>query len=148
VKVAFDTSVIVAGLLPRHPRHELARPWLAAAVARSVQGSAALHALAETFAVISRLPGAAAIPAEAARRVVDEFAAAIRLIEPKTDLYRAALARCAERDLRSGAVFDAIHLLSAERARAETLLTFNGHGFERMRLGDLPRIEEPGELPR
>jgi hypothetical protein len=61
--------------------------------------------------------------------------------------YQAAIDRCAERSLKSGSVFDAIHLIAAERRAAGVLLTFNPEDFARLREGDSVRIVVPPDPP-
>lgn len=57
MKVAFDTSVLVAGSLARHPHAERARVWLQAAREGRVEALATTHAFAETWATLTALPG-------------------------------------------------------------------------------------------
>jgi len=51
------------------------------------------------------------------------------------------------RALKSGAVFDALHLIAAERARADALLTFNPNDFSRLAQGERPKIVVPSAPP-
>jgi hypothetical protein len=55
--------------------------------------------------------------------------------------------RCSDRGLRSGAVYDALHLVAAERWGADLFLTFNTHDFTRMALAPGPRIAAPPDPP-
>jgi hypothetical protein len=64
-----------------------------------------------------------------------------------TALYADALARCAAHGLKSGVVFDALHLLDAERAGAEAFLTFNASDFLRLSHGPSPKIVVPPDPP-
>jgi len=55
----------------------------------------------------------------------------------------AALAECEARGVRSGAVYDWLHLAAARKAGAEALITLDVRDFRAMaRPGD-PRIEPP-----
>ena len=54
MKVAFDTSVLIAGSVSSHPHHERALWWLADD--REFERCASWHALAETWSVLTRLP--------------------------------------------------------------------------------------------
>lgn len=144
MKVAFDTSVLVAALVSAHPSHTLAIPWLKRARRKEFHGVANVHAMSETYAVLTRLPlGPRPSPAQ-----VWETLRAIEGLEwtpAEPALYREAIGRCAERGLRSGAVFDALHLVAAERAQADRLLTFNIADFERLQRAHEPELVVPGE---
>ena len=94
--VAFDTSVLIAGVLAHHPFHT--RAWF-------------------------------------------------RVNPAGTALYTDALARCAAHTLKSGMVFDALHLLDAEQAGAEVFLTFNASDFARLSNGPTPKIVVPPDPP-
>jgi hypothetical protein len=60
-----------------------------------------------------------------------------------TSVLVAALERCSERGLSSGAIFDAAHVIAAEMAGAERILTFNGGDFRRLAATDTPPIVDP-----
>ena len=66
-------------------------------------------------------------------------------LEPST--YDEALQRCTDRGFFSGVVFDALHLVGAERAGADALVTFNGADFVRLAIPTSPRIIIPPDPP-
>ncbi|WP_420457586.1 PIN domain-containing protein [Rubrivirga sp.] len=132
-RTALDTSVLVAALERGHERHETARPYLRA----GRDGDRALvvssHALAETFATLTALPLAPRIPPRKALRLLDESVLSVaEVVALDGDDYRAVLARLADLDLTSGAVYDALHVQAAEKAGADELVTINGRDFRRM----------------
>ena len=57
LKAAIDTSVLVSALHRDHPHHEDARAWLEATLRKDVVALVTTHALAETWSVLSRIPG-------------------------------------------------------------------------------------------
>jgi hypothetical protein len=71
----------------------------------------------------------------------------MRVVPLTTGAYMAAVERCSTRALKSGAVFDALHLIAAERARADALLTFNRGDFTRLAQGERPTIVVPSTPP-
>jgi predicted nucleic acid-binding protein len=141
LKAAFDTSVLVAAVVADHPRHDVAIAWLRSR--RRVQRFASCHAMAETWSVLTRLPLDVPISGDVARRVVERLATKIDMVAPSAALYAAALDRCARLGARSGAVFDALHLLTAEGKKADVLLTFNERDFARLATDASPRIVVP-----
>jgi predicted nucleic acid-binding protein len=148
VKAAFDTSVLVAALVANHPRHERAIRWVRAAAERDIEAQCSWHAVAETWSVLTRLPITPAITPELARIAVERLTRHVTPIQLGEVEYRGAIARCAERGLRSGAVFDALHLIAAEQSRADLLLTFNASDFTRLAGAAGPRVVVPPDPPR
>ena len=147
-RVYFDTSVLVAGLVVPHPHHPRALPWMAAAREARFAGVVSTHAMAETWAVLTRLPIDPPISPPAATLAVERLASFLEAVELQAAAYRAAMVRCTERGARSGALFDALHLAAAEMFGADLLLTFNARDFDRLTLPGSPRIVVPPEPPR
>lgn len=137
MKVAFDTSVLVAGLVASHPKFSLATVWLDALDSGEVEGFWTTHGLAETWSVLTRLPLESRVEPADVTSILETFA---KICSP-TDLlfedYVDAASRSAEQGVRSGAIFDALHLVSAERAKVDVLLTFNESDLKRLS----PRID-------
>lgn len=104
--VAVDTSVAVPLLVANHGHHDQVAAW---AQGRTLCLSG--HAAAETYAVLTRLPGDARLSAADAVQLIDEnFARPIVL--------SAAMARrfhreCADRAVTGGATYDALVALAA-----------------------------------
>ena len=148
MRLAFDTSVLVAALVEPHLFHARALPWIEAVLDGRASGECSTHALAETWAVLTRLPIDPAIAPPVATLAVARLAELLTVRELPHGAYRAAMSRCAERGLRSGAVFDALHLVCAEVSGADVLLTFNARDFERLALSSGPSIVVPPDPPR
>ena len=99
--LALDTSVTVPLLLRRHTDHERVR---------AVIGDRAItltgHSQAETYSVLTRLPGDARLePDDAARLLSTGFASPL-LIDPET--LATLPSRLAARHVAGGAVYDAL----------------------------------------
>jgi toxin FitB len=107
VTVALDTSVAVPLLVRSHHDH--------AAVVRWWNGqdvALAGHALAETYSVLTRLPGDARLaPADAARLLAARFSAPLVLSSSRTRKLPDTLARLG---IAGGAVYDALVALAAK----------------------------------
>jgi predicted nucleic acid-binding protein len=144
VKVALDTSVLVAAVLEDHPGHARAAWWLRS---EGVERLATWHAYAEAWAVLTALPMEPRVTGEVAAAVLNRLGRYVRFVAPAASTYPAAVSRCAARSLRSGAVYDALHLVTAEAEAAELLLTYNTADFERMSEPDGPRILAPPDPP-
>jgi len=144
--VFFDTSVLVAAVIESHPFHARAICWVEAATQGRFEGRVAWHGIAETWAVLTRLPGSA-VSAATAERLVNRLAEEIRPVAMSAKVYTAALRLCSDRGLRSGAIFDALHWAAADEANADLFLTFNPDDFVRLGSGAKPKVMVPPDPP-
>jgi predicted nucleic acid-binding protein len=147
-KLAFDTSVMVAALVEPHPFHLRALRWIEAVTAGRAEAECSWHAAAETWSVLTRMPLEPPIAPALAEVAIDRLLKKIEAVEIDGETYRAALRRCSERGLRSGALFDALHLVSAERRKVDAFVTFNRVDFERLVADGSPRLVVPPDPPR
>ncbi|AGP41720.1 hypothetical protein BE04_50795 [Sorangium cellulosum] len=69
----------------------------------------------------------------------------VRPVDPS--VYDEAMQRCTDRQLSSGVLFDALHLVAAEHAGANALVTFNGPDFLRLAAPTSPCIVIPPDPP-
>ena len=72
MKVLFDTSVIVAGLVEAHPNHGRAFRWVKQAIVGKFELVVASHTIAESYAVLSSLPVKPRISPLVARKLLRE----------------------------------------------------------------------------
>ena len=132
--VLLDTSVLVPALVPALPQHDTAAPHLEAANRDEIQLLLSAHALAETYSSLTALPVSPQITPGQARRLIQnnlaETAEAVIVLDPGD--YLRALRRMTDLGLGSGAVYDALHVICAEKASADELRTFNGRDFRRI----------------
>jgi predicted nucleic acid-binding protein len=143
--VAVDTSVLVAGALQHHPFHARAWVWQQAIHRGEIQAMVSAHALAELYSVLTKVPDGLSPPE--ARVVIATLSSQVNVIAPSPQTYLSAIERCSSRSLQSGAVYDALHLVEAERAGADVLLTFNPKDFQRLAEFDKPRVLVPPDPP-
>lgn len=145
MKVAFDTSVIIASVVENHPDHARASWWLRAR--RRFERIASWHAYAEAWAVLTALPIEPRVSGEVAAAVLERTRRSIAFVTLRSAAYTTAIARCNARGLRSGSVYDALHLVTAEAEAAELFLTFNVDDFTRLAEPGGPRILAPPDPP-
>lgn len=104
--IAVDTSVAVPLLVASHNAHDMVVRWWAE---RELVLSG--HALAETYSVLTRLPGDARVsPADAAELIASRFAPPL-LLAP--DVSRGLPELLAGLGISGGAVYDAMVALAA-----------------------------------
>lgn len=110
--LALDTSVAVPLLVQTHTAHEAVVRWWAG---RKVALSG--HALAETYSVLTRLPGDLRLaPADAARLVGERFVPPLLLGSETAGRLPEVLA---ELEIAGGAVYDALVALAAAEHDAD-----------------------------
>jgi predicted nucleic acid-binding protein len=107
VTVAVDTSVAVPLLVRSHQHHaDVVRWWGGQELTLSG------HALAETYSVLTRLPGDARLSAEDAARLLDaRFTAPLTLSGPAARKVHLTLSRLG---IAGGAVYDGLVALAAK----------------------------------
>lgn len=144
--VAFDTSVLVAGLREPHPHHLRAEPWLAAAMAGRVRAILPAQVLSEAYSTLTAVPGLRIRPS-AANSLLARLLDHLEYAPVSLAAQRRALGSCTRLGLVSGAIFDAVIMATAEEAGAEAMVTFNGGDFERFRSAEGPRVIVPPDPP-
>ena len=137
MKACFDTSTLVAALLQQHPHHALAFPRLQAVKAGTLQGHLTTHGLAELFATLTALPIKPRLhPADVQRIIEQSILAHFTLIPLSAARYREAIQLVATKNLASGAIYDALHLIGARSAGCVILFTLNLRHFRALAPGD------------
>lgn len=147
MRLAFDTSFLVATVLKAHPHHKRVLPWNEAVSSGKVEAQITWNAAAETWSVLTRLPESWRLSGEDASCVLDRLLQSFEPVEIVAATYQAAIRRCADRSLRSGALFDALHLASAEANDAQGFVTFNQADFIRLQTPESPTILVPPDPP-
>lgn len=106
ISFAVDTSVAIPLLVASHPAHATVRAW-----ARGKQLRLSGHALAETYSVLTRLPGDARLAASDAVTLIDANFDGLAMLAPD----RAAVVHqgLAEHGVTGGATYDGIVGLAA-----------------------------------
>jgi predicted nucleic acid-binding protein len=105
--VAIETSVAIPLLVRSHQHHADAVRWW-----DGQELTLSGHALAETYSVLTRLPGDARLAAEDAARLLDaRFAAPLTLSGPTARKVHSTLSRLG---IAGGAVYDGLVALAAK----------------------------------
>lgn|GEM_PF-1809108 len=134
----WTSPLTITALIPALPQHEKAAPYLEAAAQGDIDLFVSTHALAECYASLTALPLSPQITPGQAHRLIRENVAAggisLNLMQTTTS---ASSSGCPISDsealgLRSGAVYDALHVRCAESVSAQELRTFNGRDVRRM----------------
>jgi predicted nucleic acid-binding protein len=133
MKILFDTSIIVSGIVESHPMHSKCLPWLQRAKAGEFECVVVSHTLAETYAVLTTLPVKPRISPLVARNLVYiNLEALAKFIQLTVTDYRTTIERMAKLGLSGGTVYDALVATVAERLSVDQLLTLNLDDFIRV----------------
>jgi predicted nucleic acid-binding protein len=148
VRVLLDTSVVVAALLPGHPSHGEAIPWLSRAKSGAFEFLFSAHSLAEVYAVLTRIPISPPITPKLAGKLIQENITSVANICTLTgEQYVALVDEMIDKSLGGGAVYDGIIAKVAEVANADLLVTLNVDHFHRIWPTNAAKIVAPGTMP-
>lgn len=129
---AVDTSVLVAALLAWHEAHDIAREALDEAL---TAGALVLpvHALLETYSVLTRLPAPHRLSPVDAHSLLSELKTRT-VISGLGEEAWALLQDLASRNIAGGSTYDAAIMTEAAAAGAASILTLDRGDFERIGL--------------
>ena len=128
MKWFFDTTVLVAALLPDHPHHARSFPLFKSATRK--QAACAAHSLVEAHSTFTRYPGKERMSAEAASLVLQGIEHRFTLVWLDGDEYCAAIRRMAHLGIVGGAAYDGLVGACALKAGADHLYTWNVRHFD------------------
>jgi predicted nucleic acid-binding protein len=104
--IALDSSVSVPLLVRTHDDHPIVEVW-----SRGRSLALTAHSLAESYSVLTRLPGDLRVAPETAARVLEDGFGSTLLLKPSTARKLASV--LAEQGIAGGAVYDALVALAA-----------------------------------
>jgi predicted nucleic acid-binding protein len=145
VKVFCDTNVLVAAFLQSHPHHSSARPVIERIKAGHDQGFVGAHSLAETYAVLTRLPSGNQVAAAVAWQLITENVVKdFTIVSLSSKEYTDTLGNAAKNGIEGGKTYDALLLAAAPKSGAERIYTTNVRHFQSLADDQLrPRIAAP-----
>ena len=133
MKVFLDTNVLVAAFLQSHPHHNAARPVVERVKAGQDQGFVAAHSLAETYAVLTRLPGGNQVaPTIAWQLISDNVVNKFTIVTLTPKEYAQTLERAAADGVEGGQTYDALLLAAAAKSGADRIYTTNVRHFQNL----------------
>jgi len=128
-----DTSCIIAAVCGWHQHHPRAAAEIGRRLGARERMATAAHALAEAYAVLTRLPAPHRLaPADALAVLEGNFLEAARVVALDVDGYRSVLRRAGKEGISGGRTYDALIGECALHAKATVLLTFNAGHFSHL----------------
>jgi predicted nucleic acid-binding protein len=133
MKIFCDTNILIAAFLRQHPQHHAARPVIERVKAGKDEAYIAAHSLAETYAVLTRLPGADQVAPMVAWQLISENTLKdFSLVALSATEYAKTIEDSATKGVEGGKVYDALLLAAAAKSGAERIYTFNVRHFQSM----------------
>lgn len=124
--IFFDTSVIVAGLIEAHPHYEKSNPWLGKIVSGKDKGGISSHTLAELYSSLTSIPVVPRLRPDQALHLIEEsILKHFKIYEFKKEDYINVLKNSSLHSIKGGMVYDALHILAAQKMKANIVLTLN-----------------------
>lgn len=139
MKAFFDSSVLVAAFYDYHEHYEASAPLVSRQTKQT--GCTATHCLAETYAILTRMPGKSRVSPDEALLYLRGLRERLTLITLDEDTYWDTLESAAEQGIAGGTIYDALLGRCATKANAETIYTWNIKHFSR--LGVTARVATP-----
>ncbi len=136
-----DTSVLIAAFYGDHEHHERSIALLAGQ--KKSTACTAAHCFAETYSVLTRMPGKDRASPDEALLFLRDARERLRTIVLDEAEYFGALESAAAAGISGGAIYDALIARCASKSKAATLYSWNVRHFKR--LGDqiAARVQEP-----
>lgn len=132
-RVGVDSSVMVAAVCTWHEHHAAAATDLERRLSNGQTLVVAGQALAETYAVLTRLPPPHRLsPADAWILVRHNFIDNATVVSLSARGYSRAFATLAAEGIAGGQTYDAVIAASYHEAGVDLLVTFNRRHFERV----------------
>ncbi|NJN87786.1 MAG: type II toxin-antitoxin system VapC family toxin [Leptolyngbyaceae cyanobacterium SL_7_1] len=132
MKLLFDTSVIVAASLPKHPGHTPCFDQLQAAKAKRIQGYFSTHSVAEFYSVMTRMPSQPRMSPKEAWTLIKQYLHYLNAIPLEVADYLEAVAQMSILNIPGGGIFDALIAQAAFKVGVDRILTLNPNHFNRL----------------
>jgi predicted nucleic acid-binding protein len=130
VKVFLDTNVLIAAFVQDHEHHTRALPLMQKIHAGHDQGFVSAHALLEVYAILTRLPRSPRImPPQAATLIETNILGYFTVSAVAGREYGDLVRKLGQDGIVGGQAYDALHMMSAEKAGVERIFTFNVRHF-------------------
>lgn len=133
MKIFCDTSVLVAASVQSHEHHARAIAILERVAQGHDEGVIGAHSLAEMYAVLTRLPVTPRIqPDEAAALIEENVVKHFKMLTLSAHEYASLIRHASANGIVGGALYDALLLACAEKAKVARIYTFNVADFKRL----------------
>jgi len=133
MRAFFDTSVLIPAMVDQLSNHARCFEPFRECHTGEHEGFCSTHVLAECYSVMTVLPLRRRIsPADARELIRDTVAGTLTVVPLDDQDYIEAIDRISGKGMVSGIIYDALHLVAAERAVCDRIYTLNTDHFLRI----------------
>jgi predicted nucleic acid-binding protein len=133
VRAFFDTSVLVPAVVDQLTNHERCYHTFRQYTGDGSRGYCSTHGLAECYSVLTALPLRRRIsPGDARQLIRTTIAGHLTVVSLSPEDYLEAVDLVSGKGLASGIIYDALHVIAAERAGCERIYTYNVDHFRQL----------------
>jgi predicted nucleic acid-binding protein len=131
MKTFLDTNVIIAACIEEHEHHDRALELLERVLGGTDHGVISAHALAEAYAVMTRLPKPLRVaPGMAASLLEKNYLNTFEVVALTGKEYTQLLIRVSQAGWVGGLIYDAIHVTCAAKGAVDRLYSWNAHHLQ------------------
>jgi predicted nucleic acid-binding protein len=131
MKTFLDTNVIIASCIEEHEHHERALDLLERVLAGTDDGVTSAHALAEAYAVMTRLPKPLRVaPQTAASLLEANYLKTFEVVVLTGKEYGQLIIGVGQAGWVGGLMYDAIHVTCAAKAAVDRLYSWNARHLQ------------------
>jgi predicted nucleic acid-binding protein len=131
MKVFLDTSVLVAAVVQKHESHARAFAVLDRVQNKKDEGFISAHSVAETYAVLTKLPPPLRhTPEQALLSIEENVLKYFNVTGLNAGNYTALIREAALAGIQGGTIYDAVLLKCASKTEAEKIFTLNLKHFQ------------------
>ena len=144
MKVLLDTSILTAALVKVHPAHPVAVRWLQRIRNGDVIGVINVHALAELYSNLTRIPFEPRLQANEIEAIYEhDIRGQLEVVSLSGDDYLDVIHHLRQMGLTGGIIYDALHVFAGIKSGVDQILTFNPKHFRQIYPEFADRVVEP-----
>ncbi len=140
-KVFIDTSILIPAFAESHPNHKECFSLLEKTLNKKVELIISSHVLLEFYSVYSRLPFITRLsPLEIKKIIEENIYPYFKMITVSEKEYKEVILHISNLGLSGGIVYDLFHYITARKAMASTIITYNEKDFQKINIDRIPVV--------
>lgn len=144
MRTFFDTSVLVAAFYAEHIHHPASHAALLRCTRRD--GAMGAHSLAEVFATLTGMPGAARVRPDTALLFLRNLEERLTLVALSSDEYLPAIEATLAWGISGKATYDALLAQCALKIRADVICTWDLSDYSRFGPEVADKLKRPDQI--
>lgn len=138
-KIFYDTSILIPAFAESHPNHKKCFSLLEKVSDKKMEVVISSHALLEFYSVFSKLPLKTRIsPLEIKEIIEKNIYPNFKIVSLEEKDYKEIIFQISSLGLSGGIVYDLFHYISARKAKASAIFTYNEKDFQKINFEKIP----------